>query len=418
MAESRNNMEFNIFYHSQWCDDSEFPTLKDLFTYKGVNLNYVDESKPIDLIFWDFVNKNNLDEELQKSITSDEIRNHECYIPSLKNPNALKIFDNGHEILPEKQYEAFIELFSKELKCDKSKIIMIDTIVVNRKNTIEIPLLIKLKLFNFFRNSLDALNNINREKKFSCLTNKPSSLRVRIFDKLIEEYGGDYEKLKNENFISFRNSQMVHKHNPGDFSVLDGEPSRDLTCFYNESHFLKYSYSFYKTIGLPWLLDDMDCNKHHDMYEKVTKIYSSSYFSIISETDSDFEILSYDYQKFSEKTIIPLVCGNLPFVIVDYKYYRVFEDAGFDFSYLKDVFDIDYKTNSPEKNFESIPKFIEPLINKNIEEVKNLYESLSPIILHNQKLSNNIRNNNEPTQKEWEFLNELKKESSNNRIWI
>lgn len=405
-----NNIEFNVFcdldWLKPWIGSSQMPTTKDLFIYKGVKLNFVGENDQIDLIFWDFVNKNNIDEESQKIHTTDEIRRHPCYIPSLNNPNALKIFDNGHEILPKEEYEAFIELFSKELKCHKSKIILIDTIVVNRKDTIEVPLLLKLKLFNYFRDSLDIMD---RTKKFSCLANKPNSLRVRIFDKLIEQYEGDFEKLKNENFISFRNVQLVPQNNPGDFSILDGVPSLDLTCFYHESHFLKYPYSFYRNIGLPWLLDDIDCNKHHDMYEKVTKIYSSSFFSLISETDSDFETLSNDYQKFSEKVIIPFICGNLPFVIVDYKYYQVFEEAGFDFSYLKDVFDIDYKTNSPEQNLKSIPKFIQPLCSKSIEEVENLYESLQPIVLHNQKLSNNIRENNEPTENEWKFLNELKK---------
>ena len=53
--------------------------------------------------------------------------------------------------------------------------------------------------------------------------------------------------------------------------------------------------------------------------------------------------------QISEKTILPLIQGCAIFLTSDGKINKKLEDYGFNFSYLKDDFGIDYLTNNEEK---------------------------------------------------------------------
>ena len=386
-------MKLNIFYDKDILPENYEYTLSRLFQYNGIELNYTNSPKEIDILFFDYISICELHDSKEQQKTLRDLQFNIAYPIALHNPKIPKFFINSHELMTKENYDSFLNFFSENLKCDKSSIFLIDTLLPQRESLIEIPLLTKIKQFNLQENK----NKINRTKKFACLNNKPNFLRVKAFDLIIKQYDGDIQKLRNENLISFRNSIQKTNWNPSD-SIEEFESREDE---------LNYSLDFYKSISLPWLIDDIDINPYIDMYNSMNEIYSNSFFSLVTETDDLWENLSSDYIPFSEKIIIPLLCGNLPFGIVDKTYYQYFIDAGFDFSYLFTIFGIDYLNNSARQNYEMIPNFVKFLKDKSLEEISKIYDSCSDIVYHNQKIMENIVNNI-PSNSELKFIEDLK----------
>lgn len=386
-------MRLNILYDKNILPVDYDYKLYQLFEYQNIELVYTDNVDDIDVLFFDYINTCELHDWKEKEITTRELKNNICYKIAIKNPNIPKLFFHSHELLTKENYNSFIDFFSIKLMCDKSSIFLIDTLLFNRNDLVEVPLLTKIRQFNLQPNK----SQVSRSKKFASLINKPNRLRIKVFDSFIKEYDGDVLKLRSENFISFRNSQ----------ETSDWYPSDDLSIFVTEKPNLNYSIDFYKSINLPWLIDDTDINPYIDMYNSMNEIYSNSFFSLITESDDSWEVLSSDYIPFSEKVVIPLLCGNLPFAIVDKNYYRIFTEAGFDFSYLFTIFGIDYLNNSARQNYEMIPSFVKFLKDKSLEEINKIYDSVSDKVFHNQKIMENIVNNI-PSDSELKFIEELK----------
>lgn len=293
-----------------------------------------------------------------------------------------------HEKMNQNVFENKINTLKSILKIDESQIILIDS-CVNKKNNvnIEVPLEFKLKQYNeyysdfFIKNKQNILYK-NKIKKFTFLAGKSNINRAFVFDKIVYHYG-DIEKLKNENIIAINFSYSTNS-------------------FFNKNDF-KLKGSELINLELPWKVDN-----HIDIYSlqkkdiSIHKHYQNSIFSIICETHSEYEPydFSLDYLvnqdirftnfQISEKSILPILNGNLPFIVHDGLIYQKLEDIGFDFSYLKNIFGINYKTNSFKQNADSIELFINYIKSKSIEELNQIRKDNNKLIENNFQVLINI----------------------------
>lgn len=293
-----------------------------------------------------------------------------------------------HEKMNQNVFENKINTLKSILKIDESQIILIDS-CVNKKNNvnIEVPLEFKLKQYNeyysdfFIKNKQNILYK-NKIKKFTFLAGKSNINRAFVFDKIVYHYG-DIEKLKNENIIAINFSYSTNS-------------------FFNKNDF-KLKGSELINLELPWKVDN-----HIDIYSlqkkdiSIHKHYQNSIFSIICETHSEYEPydFSLDYLvnqdirftnfQISEKSILPILNGNLPFIVHDGLIYQKLEDIGFDFSYLKNIFGINYKTNSFKQNVDSIELFINYIKSKSIEELNQIRKDNNKLIENNFQVLINI----------------------------
>ena len=67
-------------------------------------------------------------------------------------------------------------------------------------------------------------------------------------------------------------------------------------------------------------------------------------------------------------------------------YYQFLEKQGFDFSYLKDIFDIDYKLNSLQDNLRDIYKIGLFIKDKSLTELLELRAKYNDILENNKNL--------------------------------
>jgi hypothetical protein len=150
------------------------------------------------------------------------------------------------------------------------------------------------------------------------------------------------------------------------------------------------------------------------MYKEVFNSLKKSYFSIITETNNNLynlsnenipmeDLLSKDRVQISEKTINPFICGNLPFIIENYDFYRALMDVGYDFTYLEIEFGIDYKNNKIEDNFLKIKEFTNTLKNMSIEDIEKIRQKYMNTIINNYNITVNALNG-KLTNNSYEYL--------------
>lgn len=293
-----------------------------------------------------------------------------------------------HEKMNQNVFENKINTLKSILKIDESQIILIDSSVNKKDNVnIEVPLEFKLKQYNeyysdFFIKNKENILYKNKIKKFTFLAGKSNINRAFVFDKIVYHFG-DIEKLKSENIIAMNFSYSTNS-------------------FFNKNDF-KLKGNELINLELPWEVDD-----HIDIYSlekqniSIHKHYQNSIFSIICETHSEYEPydFSLDYLinqdirftnfQISEKSILPILNGNLPFIVHDGLIYQKLEDIGFDFSYLKNIFGINYKTNSFKQNADSIELFINYIKSKSIEELNEIRKDNNKFIENNFEVLINI----------------------------
>lgn len=283
-----------------------------------------------------------------------------------------------------------LDYINKKLGIPKSNIIYIESSIFDNVLVNKIPLELKIRNYNAFgyiRNYIESKRF--RTKKLSVLSNKGSLLRLLTLDSLIYYYE-NIEKLKNENIISYR--------------TIDGIDS----LLHNNDEF-KNDKSLFHNIKLPWIIDcDLDVSNANSV-SLTMDYYEDSIFSIINETET--EVFPYPKTKilnlqFSEKTLIPLLSGNLPFIIHDGLIYKKLEEIGFNFGYLKEIFDIDYKVNSLIENLNSIELIVKFIRNKSIEELNQIREKNMKYIDNNLKIINQLFKG-DFTENEIEFFNSL-----------
>lgn len=435
------------------------------FKYKGVTINLVNEnSEEVDLVFFQNISLPVDYEGI--SLFIESIKNHEYYNFCIQNPNIPKSFIYPHEYIHNEVYDNLIGTLCEVFNTIESKILIFDTRLHNLSNRIYHPLENKFKQFDFFDYSLNpevVLIPKSKFKKFTCLINKVDSHRFRLFDTIISSYKDDIVNLRNENNISFRNAtcivdfmseyrnndeykkfvplitskilynlstddiDIVRKDNQkfydfiptlvNEYDVVETLDRRPYSFLPNpklspetfaELGELKHNEQFFQNLDLPWLLGYQDIEDGNVMFFDTLDIYSNSYFSIIGD---NYTSESKEDSSFTEKLLIPMIVGNLPFLANVSFYYEFFEEVGFDFSYLKELFDIDYKNmNTLDEVFENVEKFISYFRNNSLDRVKEDYNKFKHIADSNQKILKQIWIDKEPTEKEVEFLNNIKQE--------
>jgi hypothetical protein len=384
-------------------------TTEFMFNFDGLELNRISDfnSSEIDFIPFDGVRLSNLQGDEQINLFLNELKSNGSFQKGLESNNLPIVFYHEHETLDSMAYHTINNIVSKELNVDKKKIVILDANLLNRKNVLNFPLDIKIKQFKIEVNE----SNISKTKKFSFLNNRTRKLRVQILDKILTRYN-NIELLRSENIITFRN----FKEND-DLNIPKG-PSTDISSiedFIEESKYYTFNnnFEFYNSIDLPWVIDDFNVgHEYNKMYEKQNYIYSTTCFSIITETenrwlDLDCNRNEKDYLPLTEKALVPLSYGNLPFIIHSSDYYNRLEDVGFDFSYLKTLFDIDYKTNTLKENFNCLDKFTKYFVENDFEKVKEDYYSFKTIIENNKRVLKDIQQN-KYTENVSNFIEQLK----------
>jgi len=129
-------------------------------------------------------------------------------------------------------------------------------------------------------------------------------------------------------------------------------------------------------------------------YQPMVAALKESYLNIVVETsylpDEQFGWLDKFgiADQISEKTILPLIQGCAIFLTSDGKINKKLEDYGFNFSYLKDDFGIDYLTNSRRENIESLKKINEVTKNWDSQDWYDWYFGIfDKCILNNRRVA-------------------------------
>ena len=379
------------------------------FTFNNIELKRVwEDSDDIDFISFASV-QINVGIGVKKSQIEflNQIKTHPNYEFAKNNPHLPMVFYHEHEILLKGEYELFTSILCEEFKTDKSKIILIDSSLKPKDGVINPPKILQLKQYRITVSEYET----ERDKKFAFLNNKNRKLRSQIFDKVISIYEDDVDTLRNENIITFRNYSELNTPPAPSSDIAKFQKFIDSSTHYKFNHNIE----FFNNLNLPWVLDDFKIGHEYEkMYSNLHEIYSSTYFSLIPETYYSYLNLNYDVSlgenmAFSEKGLLALSAGNLPFVIHHGEYYVQLESAGFDFSYLKTLFGIDYRENDLRKNFESIQKFVSYLKNNSLQTIGNDYNSLKSIVDHNKNILRNVQQN-EPNNVILSFFQQIKYE--------
>ena len=161
----------------------------------------------------------------------------------------------------------------------------------------------------------------------------------------------------------------------------------------------KYNYDeIYKKVKLPIKFNDEKDYVFDGSSKPMFVIHEklrNCCFSIVLETTNNYSrttpiliknnFLS-DKSQLSEKTFNTFLNGTLPFIIESAEFYKKLLEYGFDFSYLKEEFDIDYENNTLEENFLKIKDFTTKLKNMSIVEVNSLRTKYNYLILNNYNI--------------------------------
>jgi hypothetical protein len=360
-----------------------------------------DQISDCDLILLDFLTTSYNDEKYKKSITKHlKIKDDLHY----KTKNFIGV--SYHEIHPMDIFEEKLSFIEKELNIKRERIFFIDTSLTNRNNYNDVPFEFKLRQFIYHVNDYKFENyKEKRKKKLTYLTNKVSFARFRVFDKVLFLYG-DVGKLKNENNISILNNNF------------DSENGGKIDYYCENVKNLHFNKEFYDKLNLPWEIDKYPKEwEKNEICQSVYDFNNTSIFTLVLETENDhdlrinntpfenqhfFEKININRLQISEKSVLPLFSSSMPFYIVDNLYYRTYEEIGYDFGYLKDIFDINYRTNTYYENYLELNKFINVIKNNSLDELNKIRDENMKYIENNLMLSKKLFE--ELTQKEEIFI--------------
>jgi len=330
--------------------------------------------------------------------------NRECgWLKEIVTENKRFLLVLKHERVHSKVFVEFLKFIKNEFNINPSQIWYIDTNATDYPSTNFVPLEVKFRIFQ-------ELNKVNvkcfkddyRNKKITMLNNKVSIHRLRVFDNLLNEYK-DHNLLKNENIISMIEDAWLQEQ-----PQLPLIPPPDFN----------FDISKYREIGLPWHTDTSE--KYHIKrdYTEIAQLLTSvldhhkqSIFSIVNETEhgdyvdvTNFE--NFQNQQFSEKSLLAILSETFVFITWDGLFYRNLERIGFDFSYLKKLFNIDYLTNTNKDNAIAASIIARFATINSIETLNNFRKEHYHYIEHNKKLLMSIifGDPNETELKFWEQL--------------
>tara|TARA_B100000085_G_scaffold198644_1_gene182235 strand:- start:588 stop:2660 length:2073 start_codon:yes stop_codon:yes gene_type:complete len=135
-------------------------------------------------------------------------------------------------------------------------------------------------------------------------------------------------------------------------------------------------------------------NAYSVNYQPMVAALKESYLNIVVETSYLPDEQFGWHEKFgiadqiSEKTILPLIQGCAIFLTSDGKINKKLEDYGFNFSYLKDNFGIDYLKNTRRENIESLKKINEVTKNWDSQGWYDWYAGIfDKCILNNRRVA-------------------------------
>ena len=377
------------------------PKFKMFFKYKGIKLEktlnenecdfcFIDDVDPYVLQFKDGIEI--ITNQLQKVKEILELK------PILKKKNFFITI--MQEKITEIQYQTFISKCVEILGISKQQIFLIDALVSNYMNSNNIPLEFKIKAFAF-RPTHDEIQFSDRNFKFTYLNGGLDENRLFVLDLILYNYG-DVEKLKKENKIS----------------VIDTK--NFIQLFLGTKHYLKSSKEDFDNLKMPLYVDtdrkDVTFSFDYPDFQNIMKLYIDTIFSVVNDTHSYDKFFYRDNFddwtikktiQFSEKVLMAIYAENLTFAIVDGIYYSEFEKIGFDFSYLKEIFDIDYTTNNHFENFKSVEKFINFVKDKSIDELNEIRFKYKDVIMNNKNNLTNLLYGSDYTNSEKIFLKKL-----------
>jgi hypothetical protein len=230
-----------------------------------------------------------------------------------------------------------------------------------------------------------------RYKKISSFNFKFSFIRLISVTSMIECYD-DVSKFFKDNEITLFDES---------YDLYNNQDSRYALNYAK----LKYGYGeLYKKIKLPIKFEnekgfifDGSSKPMFVIHEKLR----NSCFSLVVETTNNYahtasvlngnKTLS-DKSQLSEKTFNTFLNGTLPYVIESADFYKKLSEYGFDFSYLKEEFGIDYENNTLEDNFLKIKDFTNKLKDMSIDDVNLLRNKYYDTILNNYNLIRSFMN--------------------------
>lgn len=230
-----------------------------------------------------------------------------------------------------------------------------------------------------------------RYKKISSFNFKFSFIRLISVTSMIECYD-DLSKFFKDNEITLFDES---------YDLYNNQDSRYALNYAK----LKYGYGeLYKKIKLPIKFEnekgfifDGSSKPMFVIHEKLR----NSCFSLVVETTNNYahtasvlngnKTLS-DKSQLSEKTFNTFLNGTLPYVIESADFYKKLSEYGFDFSYLKEEFGIDYENNTLEDNFLKIKDFTNKLKDMSIDDVNLLRNKYYDTILNNYNLIRSFMN--------------------------
>lgn len=344
--------------------DSNFYHQSHLF-FKNSSYKFISS----DLNECDFISLENMDKVSIDEDFHDSIKLYSKHKNDINFTSKNFLLFYLHEIHQPDIFEKKLDIITKELNISKSQVFLIDASLLNDRNPNEVPLEFKLKQFSHINNFSGDLFDF-KNKKMTYLNHNLPITRFYVLDKVIFEYG-DIHKLKTDNNVS------VIRIN----DVIDTENVQNTLTkrmgFYHDVE-------FYKNLDFPWKVDNFTFHDMEIFYKENQNLHSSSCFSLVCETENEPYIqLIYQSENFkmefdrkmmqiTEKTILSLASGSLVFLIVDKFHYLELEKIGFDFGYLKDIFGIDYKSNSIYENYLDLKKFINVIRDSSIEELNRI----------------------------------------------
>lgn len=387
------------------------PKFNKYFTFKEYKLKKTQDEKECDFCIIDCLDPYDLQLSGGVDIIKKELDNVRLTIqskPNLLYKNFLII--TVHEKITQQEFDTFSKMWVDIVGISKEKLFFVDVLLNNYIGANNIPLEFKIKVF------LSKLYNKNQEfprrnNKFTYLNGRLNENRFFVLDSVLNAYN-NVEKLKSENKISLcdtKNIELIFRNIRNYLKIKD----------FNQ--FKKLNYPIYLGKIKNELSNEYDAiiDEIHPIDEHLNQMinfYSNSIFSLVNETKYGTEVFyknNFDNLEtknsiqFSEKVLIPILAENLVFAVVDGSYYIEFEKIGFDFSYLKKIFDIDYCTNNHFENYQSVDKFINFIKDKSIDELNKIRNSHIEIIIKNKNNLLNIYYSDKFTLNEKIFLSKL-----------
>ena len=237
----------------------------------------------------------------------------------------------------------------------------------------------------FFKNPYEPKDDEYRSKKISSFNFKFSFIRLISVMTMMECYDDISEFFIDNEITLFDESYDLYSKNESKYGLTHAKS--------------KYNYDeIYKKVKLPIKFNDEKDYVFDGSSKPMFVIHEklrNCCFSIVLETTNNYSrttpiliknnFLS-DKSQLSEKTFNTFLNGTLPFIIESAEFYKKLLEYGFDFSYLKEEFDIDYENNTLEENFLKIKDFTTKLKNMSIVEVNSLRTKYNYLILNNYNI--------------------------------